>query len=644
MLKKLFSDKKFIFIFTFIIEVIFYILFEHLPIGGEYLIPDIGLSPVFGLIFGPIGGLGFSLASVTCQLLEGSDPTGSVIDFAIMFFVSVMAYKLWYSTFKRKGISTPRFNSTYNLLKFITLMIVVSIVYWAMIEISFEAYSNMYLIYPLSSNITRISYVLNMFNYSMIFGLSLINIFNIEKIPLQSPKKWFKFINIKYKYFMFSFIILIIYLVITKTLNIDNGITNNIFFILTIAISIIFCLNDFEVEIENSVHNYSIIEKIILFFIVILFISAFLIFNELQILIDFIINELEVDFIRLITYSFAIVLIIPLCILHIHFIEKKVTDPIYELIDSTTQYKVNKRMDKSSNFNNFKKYLKNNNNDISRLIESYISLDKNIKNKLTDLEKTTAEKERIETEFNIASNIQTGMIKTDFDEFSNSKPFEIYGFMKPAKEVGGDFYDYFDIDDENIAFVIGDVSGKGVPATLFMVKTMYLIKNHSKFDSTLEEIFENVNNASCVRNDEDLFVTSWFGKLNLNSGKLSFVNAGHNPPLIRQDNGDFEYLTGNPNFVLGRIEDIQYNEYELNLNPGDMIFLYTDGITETNDNYNGFYGEDRLKTTINNVKDKKLEKIVQTVKKDICEFCNSDERFDDMTMLIIKYNGCESHE
>ncbi|WP_407453820.1 SpoIIE family protein phosphatase [Methanobrevibacter sp.] len=643
MLKKLFSDKKFIFIFTFIIEVIFYILFEHLPIGGEYLIPDIGLSPIFGLMFGYVGGLGFSLASVTCQLIEGSDPIGSLIDFVIMFFVSVLSYKLWYSTFKRNGISTPRFNSTYNLLKFITLMIIVSIVYWAMIEISFDTYNNMRLIYPLSTNITRFSYVLNMFNYSMIFGLSLINIFNIKKIPLQSPKKSLKFINIKYKYFIVSFIILIIYLAITKTLNIYDGITTGLFFILTIATSIIFCLNNFEVEIKNEVLNYSIIEKIILFFIVILFISAFLIFSELQIIIDTLINELNMDFIRLITLSFAIFMIIPFCILHIYFIEKTITNPIYDLIDSTTHYKAHKRLDESSKFNNFQKYLKYN-NDISRLIESYITLDKNIENKLNDLEKTTAEKERIETEFNIASNIQTGMIKTDFDEFSNNKPFEIYGFMNPAKEVGGDFYDYFDIDDENIAFVIGDVSGKGVPATLFMVKTMYLIKNHSEFDSTPEEIFENVNNVSCDKNDENLFVTSWFGKLNLNSGKLSFVNAGHNPPLIRQNNRDFEYLASQPNFVLGGIKDIEYNEYELCLNPGDMIFLYTDGITEANDNYNGFYGENRLKTTINNVKDKKLEKIIETIKKDIYKFCNSNEQFDDMTMLIIKYNGRESHE
>ena len=367
-------------------------------------------------------------------------------------------------------------------------------------------------------------------------------------------------------------------------------------------------------------------------------------FDELQFPISILMPELDLDFIRLITLSFAIVLIIPFCIIHVYFIENTVTNPIYELIESTTQYNINKKSDNSSNsYSNLKKYLKDD-NDISRLIESYIKLNKNIEKDLSNLEKTTAEKERIETEFKIANNIQTGMIKTDFDEFSYNKPFEIYGFMNPAKDVGGDFYDYFEIDDENIAFVIGDVSGKGVPATLFMVKTMYLIKNHSKFDLNPENIFENVNNISCMRNDEDLFVTSWFGKLNLNSGKLTFVNAGHNPPLIRQNNGDFEYLNSQPNFVLGGIEDIHYNEYELDLNPGDMIFLYTDGITEANDDYNGFYGENRLKTTINNIKDEKLEKIIETVKKDVYQFCNSNSQFDDMTMLIIKYNGCESYE
>ena len=184
---------------------------------------------------------------------------------------------------------------------------------------------------------------------------------------------------------------------------------------------------------------------------------------------------------------------------------------------------------------------------------------------------------------------------------------------------------------------------------------MYLIRNHNKFKESPKEVFENVNNLSFQRNDEDLFVASWFGKLNLKTGKLTFVNAGHKQPLIRHSNQEndldkscengnatFEYIDIPPNFVLGAIEGISYNQNELILNPGDIIFLFTDGITEAKNNYQGLYGEDRLKSIIRKNEDESLEGIVKKIKNDIYEFCGDENQFDDMTMLIIKYNGYEN--
>ena len=207
-----------------------------------------------------------------------------------------------------------------------------------------------------------------------------------------------------------------------------------------------------------------------------------------------------------------------------------------------------------------------------------------------------------------------------------------------------DFYDFFEVDENYINFVIGDVSGKGMPATLFMVKTMHLIRNNSIFREKLSQVCENVNNTACERNDENLFVTSWIGKLNLNNGNLFYVNAGHNRPLIKQKDGDFEYLDTRANLVLGLMEDMPYNEYKLNLNPGDMIFLYTDGITEANNNYERFYGEERLKTIINKHKDENLNEIIDEIIKDLDKFCNSQEQFDDMTMLLLRYTGDENED
>ena len=643
MLEKKFKDKRFIFIFAFIVEFIFYYLFEHLPIGGEYIVPDVAIAPVFGMMFGPIGGLGQALASLIWQLYEGLDPIASLIDFTIMLVISIVAYKLWYTTFTKRKINTPKFNSTYNVFKFLCITVLISLVYWALIHISLEVYPNMHVIYPLSSIINRTSYALNMFSFTLIIGLLLISIFNIKGLPMQTPKNWLNIININNKYLLISFIVLMTYLILVQIFAIDNDFTDHIFFGLTLITIILFCLNKFEANIEVRIVDYSIIEKIILFFLIVLAILLVTLYEDITLVSYMFTNYYEGYYLELITLSVGSTLMIMFCILHIHYVEKTMSSPIYDLIDSTNYYSQNKEFNSYEKFNtDFEKYLKNN-DDMSRLVESFISLNNNIRNNLNNIKRTTAEKEKIETEFNIASNIQSGMIKTNFDEFSKGKPFEIYGFMKPAKEVGGDFYDYFNMGEENMAFVIGDVSGKGVPATLVMVKTMQLIENHSIFDSNIEELYENVNNLSYRQDDEDLIVTSWFGKLHLDSGKLSFINAGHNPPLIKQDNKDFEYLKIQPDTALGINENSHYKKYEIDLTPGDMIFLYTNGITEANNNHDDFYGEGRLQKTINAYKDEKLEKIIENIKNDLYQFCDYSQS-DDITMLIIKYNGCESDE
>ena len=644
MLKKLFNNKKFIFIFTFTVEFILYFFFEHMPYGGEYIVADVGIAPVFGMMFGPVGGLGQALASLTWQLCEGVDPIASAIDCAIMFFISIIAYKLWYTTFKEAKINTPKFNSTYNLLKFLIIALIVSIVYWALIYISFEAYHHMYVIYPLSTFIAKTAYVLNLFNFTLIFGIFFISIFNIEELPMHRPEKWINLIDINDKYFLGGFILLAAYVTLVQIFNIDNDITDNIFFGWTVVMAILFCLNKFEPNIEVRVVKYSIIEKIILFFLIILSILFIVIFDELITISMIFTYHFNEDYIQIFNLCFGSGMMILFCMFHIYHVERTITNPIYGLIDSLNHYQNNENTEPDDNYTEkFEKYLKNN-DDMSRLIESFITLRNNIENYLNNLKKTTAEKEKIETEFKIASNIQSGMLKTNFNEFSNDKPFEIYGLMEPAKEVGGAFYDYFNMDGENAAFVIGDTGGTGVSSTLFMVKTMQLIENHSKFDPDLEKLFENVNDLSFQRNDDKLFVTSWFGKLNFMSGKLSFVNAGHNPPLVKHDNQDFEYLKIKPDYLLGGMENAHYKKHELDLSPGDMVFLYTDGAIGRKNNPESYCNDELLKETVTKYKDEKLENMIEGIKNDLNQAYNYDNPIDDITMLVIKYNGRESYE
>ncbi|WP_292745219.1 PP2C family protein-serine/threonine phosphatase [Methanobrevibacter sp.] len=610
-------------------------------ITGEYLLGDLWISPIFGLMFGPYGALGQALATLVGELYQGLPPIESFIDFSIMFFISIFTYKLWYTTFKRHKITTPRFDSIYNVLKFIAIIGIMAIVYWILINISLLATPYMKLAYPLSGNITRIAYIVNIFTFSIIFGLILISSFNILKIPLQAPKKFDSPINIPYKYYVIIALISGTYLLLDRLSIIHNTYLNNIFFMICIIFIILFCLNRRDETIEVVTLNYSIIEEIILIFMLILSITLIFNYSNFKNIINFIFPYVNSDFLLMIILAISSIVVILLSILHIYYVDRSITHPIYQLIDSTKEYQEHEKENKKD----FKldKYIKPD-DDIGMLVKSFMKLKTLINENLNDLETTTAEKERIETELNIASNIQTSMLPKDFNEFSNNKPFEIHGFMSAAKEVGGDFYDFFNTDKNCINFVIGDVSGKGMPATLFMVKTMHLIRNKSEFRDKLSQVYEDVNNAACERNEENLFITSWIGKLDLDKGKLTYVNAGHNPPLIKQNNEEFEYLNSSANLVLGLMEGMPYEEYELNLNYGDMIFLYTDGLTEANDNYKEFYGEERLKAILNKHKDEKLSEIINEIIKDLSKFCNNQEQFDDITMLLLRYTGGEGDD
>lgn len=634
-LRELFNNKIFILIFTFVVELIFNYFFEYQHIGGYYIYVDIAFGPIFGLMFGPMGALGYALGTLAGELIEGIGLPAPLIDFTLTFFISVLTYRLWYTTFNKGKKDTPRFNSTYNIIKFLCITIFISIVYFSFLVISFSLFHNLNYSYSISDVDFNIPYMLNIITFTIIIGLLMISSFNILKIPFQTPKKKITRININQNYLLAILLICQGYFLF-KELIMNIKSVRYFFIFLTIITSILLYFNTFDVTVKPTDDNYSMIEEIILIFLIIISVTILLNFRYINTLILSIVPGLDPSYQLLLIISFTSVLILLVSLIHIRFIERIITNPLYDLMDTAEKYF--KTEDREESIHKLEKYT-GNDDSIGVLVKSFLRLYDNIKNNLNKLQITTSEKEIFKTEFDVASNIQSNMLPKNFDEFSQNEPFEIYAYMNPAKEVGGDFYDYFKIDEDNLYFVIGDVSGKGIPATLFMVKTMHLIENHTKFNENLSQVCEKVNNLTYERNDEELFVTTWLGKLNLKSGKLSYVNAGHSQPLIKHDSNNFEYLDSRPNLVIGGMEDIKYNEHEINLNAGDMIFLYTDGITEANDNYNGFYGETRLKEIINGNKNKNLSDIIYEINEDIHEFCNNREQFDDMAMLIIKYNG-----
>jgi len=323
--------------------------------------------------------------------------------------------------------------------------------------------------------------------------------------------------------------------------------------------------------------------------------------------------------------------IIPM-IIYMLFLERYVVNPINRLSNYISQ-EINTMDDVDELKDNLKSIKVN--NEIKSLSQSLVNMEKELVDYGEDLIKLTKDQERYETELKLAHDIQYSMIPTNFAKFYNDKNITLWGSMEAAREVGGDFYDYFQIDDDNVGFVIGDVSGKGVTAALIMVKAMTLIQEYAKQYSDLSKVFYEVNNELCEGNSETLFVTCWLGKLNTKTGKLSYVNAGHNPPLVKNGDG-FEYLNSSPDLVLAAMEDMPYETHEIQLNSNDSIFLYTDGVTEANDNYNGFYGDERLKNILDEHQNDDLNTIIDCVKKDIDEFCNSQEQFDDTTMIIVR--------
>ncbi|MCM1262784.1 MAG: SpoIIE family protein phosphatase [Butyrivibrio sp.] len=258
------------------------------------------------------------------------------------------------------------------------------------------------------------------------------------------------------------------------------------------------------------------------------------------------------------------------------------------------------------------------------------------RNLLEKQAKDNEERQRAAAELDVATRIQTSMLPCIFPAFPERQEFDIYASMTPAKEVGGDFYDFFLVDETRLAIVIADVSGKGVPAALFMMVAKNLLNNAAQAGLSPDKALEKVNNQLCENNDAEMFVTCFMGIADIKEGKLFFANAGHNPPLLRHNGGEFTFLKFKPGFVLGEFGNLHYRIGETDFVPGDEIFLYTDGVTEATNARQQMYGNERLLTVLNCSKGKVAKELCTDVKADVDGFVGDAPQFDDMTMLHLK--------
>ncbi len=282
--------------------------------------------------------------------------------------------------------------------------------------------------------------------------------------------------------------------------------------------------------------------------------------------------------------------------------------------------------------------------DVRNNVE-FNSLSNDINATVDSLKKYIAQAEsRIDAELAFAKDIQHSALPSVFPPYPNRHEIEIHATMHTAKEVGGDFYDFYFLGEDNFAFLIADVSGKGIPAALFMMESKTIIKSLAESGLSVEQIFTYANQKLCEGNDAGMFVTAWMGILNVRTGKVVYANAGHNPPLIKHADGTLEYLKSRAGFVLAGMEEICYKKNELQLEPGDVIYLYTDGVTEATNANNALYGEDRLHAILEKHKNAATHTICDEVKRDVDLFVGDAPQFDDITMLALKYNGPEVRE
>ena len=320
-------------------------------------------------------------------------------------------------------------------------------------------------------------------------------------------------------------------------------------------------------------------------------------------------------------------------------IRQKVARPINAIANAAQRY-VQDRRAGSGVTDHFSSLNIHTGDELENLSVTMAEMEQQLTQHEEHITRITAEKERINSELSMASRIQASMLPDTFPAFPDRKEFDIYAAMDPAREVGGDFYDFFMIDGDHLGIVIADVSGKGVPAALYMMIAMNIIRSHSLMGESPEKVLADTNTALCSNNRMEMFVTAWVGVLEISTGRMTAASAGHEfPAVYSASEGQFELLKGKNGFVLGGIEGARYKEYSLTLQPGDKLFVYTDGVPEATDSSQTLFGTERMLASLNRAGGASPRETLETVRADVDAFVGKAEQFDDLTMLCLEYKG-----
>ncbi|MCA1743439.1 MAG: SpoIIE family protein phosphatase [Desulfovibrionales bacterium] len=277
--------------------------------------------------------------------------------------------------------------------------------------------------------------------------------------------------------------------------------------------------------------------------------------------------------------------------------------------------------------------------EVGALAGSFIFMRQELRKNVLKLLDTTAAKERYESELNLAREIQMSMLPQKLPSFTGDVGVDLFAYLEPAREVGGDLYDYFMLDEDHLCFTVGDVSDKGMPASLYMAIARTLVQSHSAKETSPATIMTRVNNGLSKDNPKSMFVTMIIGILNIRTGKLRYANAGHNLPIVMRKNGESSFVKGISGPVAGAVEGIDYKELSIDLKPGDGLFLYTDGITEAMNKSQELFSDERLLEHAKMDKDSNSRDFVRDIGDSVFKFSDGAPQSDDITMLMLRYQG-----
>ena len=347
--------------------------------------------------------------------------------------------------------------------------------------------------------------------------------------------------------------------------------------------------------------------------------------------------EASIQFFRLYLLLLAVITV-PVLVFVTRKMKKTIVAPIEQLTTAATAY-TEGHEDIRQNGGLFGNLDIRTGDEIETLSLTMQAMERDMGKYVEDLTRITAERERISTELSLATRIQADMLPSIFPAFPDRPEFDIYANMDSAKEVGGDFYDFFLVDEDHLCIVMADVSGKGVPAALFMMASKIILSNNALSGKSPARILTETNRMICSNNREEMFVTVWLGILEISTGKLTAANAGHEYPVLKKPGGKYELLRDKHGFVIGGMDGIRYKDYELTLEPGTRLFLYTDGVPEATDLEGKPFGMDRMVEALNRDPEAAPEEVLRNVRQAVDEFIGSSEQFDDITMLSMEYKG-----